>query len=84
MCKKMCKKCDNQSGNVACFITIVLFIVSLGFTVAHIVKHGETKPRETEQYGEIALYSAGVAFISWVVSASIKKEAKNTKIHPIT
>jgi|MDTF01.1.fsa_nt_gb hypothetical protein len=72
----MCKKCNNQSGNIACGFTISCFLISLILMIIHIVYFDDQNP-----YGELALYTIGIGFILWVIRFNIKTDTKsNTKV----
>ena len=66
----------NQSGNIACLCTCIMFMISIGFMIAYIIYVEE----KSDIYAELSLFILGVCFIIWVIRINIKED--NTKIHP--
>jgi hypothetical protein len=70
--------CKNQSGNIACLCTCILFTISIGFMITYIIY-----AEDNNIYGELALFILGLSFIIWVARVNIKEDDRgNTKIHP--
>jgi len=81
---KITKMCAYNAGDIACFITEMWCIISLALLIIFICESEEDR---NNKYGEVFLFSAGITFILWVVSASIQtddnKKPKKTKVMPV-